>query len=58
MKYISIIYNPDSKFEIRERCSYIRSLVLKELVDIYQKNNLTSPNNGLKLCPINTKENA
>lgn len=34
---IYIYYNPDSKFEIKEKCSYIRSLVLKELVDIYQK---------------------
>ena len=33
---IYIYYNPDDKFEIKETYSNIRSLVLKELIDIYQ----------------------
>jgi len=33
---IYIYYDPDDKFEIKETYSNIRSLVLKELIDIYQ----------------------
>jgi hypothetical protein len=33
---LHIYYSPDSKFEIKEKYSNIRSLILKELIDIYQ----------------------
>jgi hypothetical protein len=31
-----IYYKPDDDFEIKEEYSNIRSLILKELIDIYQ----------------------